>query len=285
MKSILTRAAAGVALISLGACASNWDIDGVAALPGSGDAFTKALQTRYLERARFEKGEYDWSDVAYFTDKAREAAGGVAPVPQAPAERGLEGNAEVKAARDRLVAALATSAPKDAPDACALAQTWFEHWMEQLEEGFQQGDIATAKAGYDQAMPQCVAKKVAAPAPAPAPAAMAKMIRQYVVYFDLGRSALSPAAKKTLVDVVKDEAALHPNNVYLSGHTDTSGNAAANEALSIKRTETVAKELAKMGVAAKDLDLKSFGESKLAVPTKDGVKEAKNRRVEIYFEK
>lgn len=280
MSKFLTRAVIGAALLSLGACASNWDIDGVAATANPGDAFAKALQTRYLERARFEKGEADWDDVAFFTQKAREAATGVAPAPQHPEERGLTGNTEVKAARDKLVAALATKAPVDAPDSCALAQTWFDHWMEQLEEGHQPDHIAEAKAGFDKAMPQCVAKPVVAAAP-PAP----KIIKQYVVYFDLGKSALTAAAKKTLIEVAKEESTLKPANVYLSGHTDTSGSAKTNEVLSIKRTETVAKQLAMMGVPTKVLDLKSHGETMQAVPTKDGTKEAKNRRVEILFEK
>lgn len=281
MKTLLTRAIVGAAVLSLGACASNWDIDGVAAMPGQGDAFAKALQTRYLERARFERDEHDWRDVAYFTDKARLAAAGTVPAPQDPAERDLAGNPDVKAARDKLVAALGTKAPVDAPDACALAQTWFEHWMEQLEEGHQPDHIAEAKAGFDKAMPQCKTKPVAVVTVPAKP----QVIKSYVVYFDLGKAGLSAAAKKQLVDVVKDEALLKPTSIYLSGHTDTSGSAKSNDALSIKRTETVAKQLANMGVATKVLDLKSYGETKLAVPTKDGVAEVKNRRVEIYFEK
>lgn len=281
MNKFLTRAIAGAALLSLGACASHWDIDGVAATPNAGDAFTKALQTHYLERARFEKGESDWYDVDFFTNKARQAATGIAPAPQHPSERGLAGKADVKAAHDKLVAALAApNAIKDAPDSCALAQTWHDHWLEQLEEGFQADHIAEAKVGFDKALPLCVAKPVAVVAP-PSP----KMIKQYVIYFDLGKSTLTATAKKTLIDVVKDESSLKPTGVYLSGHTDTSGNAKANEILSIKRTEAVAKEMAKMGVATKVLDLKSHGESMLAVQTKDGIVEAKNRRVEIYFEK
>lgn len=279
MKTFLTRAIAGAALLSLGACASNWDIDGVAAMQNPGDAFTKALQTRYLERARFEKGESDWADVAYFTEKAREAASGMVTAPQHPTLRGLAGNAEVKAGYEKLVAALATNAPKDAPDACALAQTWFDHWMEQLEEGHQPDHIAEAKAGFDKALPQCVVKVTATmPAHTPGP-------RVYMVYFDLGKATLSAEARKTLVDVVKANESLKPKAITLTGHTDTSGSAKANEALAIKRTEAVAKELAKMGVATKTLDLKSFGETKPAVETKDGVKDVRNRRVEIRLER
>ncbi|MBI2241968.1 MAG: OmpA family protein [Magnetospirillum gryphiswaldense] len=278
MKKFLTRAIAGAALLGLGACASNWDIDGVAAMQNPGDAFTKALQTRYLERARFEKGESDWYDVAYFTEKARQAGTGLVTAPQHPSERGLAGNAEVKSAYEKLMAALATTAPKDAPDSCALAQTWFDHWMEQLQEGFQADHIAEAKSGFDKAMPLCVAKVVVKPTPQ-------KMVHTYLVFFDLGKATLSKEAKNTLAMVAKDNETFKPSTIYLAGHTDTVGSAASNEKLAIKRTETVAKELANMGIATKTLDMKSLGETMLAVPTKDNTSEMRNRRVEIRMEK
>ena len=278
MKNLIARSVAGVALLALGACASNWDIDGVAAMKGKGNAFSNALQTNYLDSARFEKSEGNWASVQYFTDRARMSAEGMAPVPQDPKERGLEGNAEVKAARDKLLAALATKAPTDAPDACAKAQVSLEHWMEQLEEGWQTQDIATYKGNFDKAMPMCVAK------PMPV-AAKPKMTMKYVVYFDTGKATLSKDAMKTLGDVSKEQAMAKPLNIYLAGHTDTVGNAKANQALSDKRSHAVAVELAKMGVATKALDLKSHGESMLAVQTKDNIAEAKNRRVEIWFEK
>ena len=199
--------------------------------------------------------------------------------PQHPSERGLTGNAGIKTAYEKLLAALATTAPKDTPDSCALAQTWFDHWMEQLEEGHQPDHIAEARAGFDKALPQCAAKVVFVPPPPP------KTMRTYIVLFDLGKAALGAEAKSTLSLVAKDNEKYKPSAITLSGHTDTSGSATANETLAIKRTEAVAKELAKLGVDTKTLDLKSHGETKPVVETKDGVKEARNRRVEIVLEK
>lgn len=279
MKKLIAWSVAGVAVLALSGCAENWDIDGVAGMKGKGDAFTSALQANYLDSARFEKNEGNWSSVQYFTERARAAANGTAPTPQEPKERGLDGNADVTAARARLVAALATKAPKDAPEACAKAQVSFEHWMEQLQEGWQTNDIATYKGNYDKAMALCVPKAE------PVMAAKPKMTMRYVVYFATGKAALDKAAMTVLSDVAKEQAADKPINIYLAGHTDTVGNAKANQALSEKRSKAVAAQLAKMGVATKALDLKSLGESTLAVSTKDNVAEGKNRRVEIWFEK
>jgi OOP family OmpA-OmpF porin len=281
----------GIALAGLLAgCASNYDVSGVASMTPTGDAFSKALHKRYVERAKFEQGEYDWASVDFFTNRARMAASGKAPEPQKLEERRF-GDAkvvpEIKSARDRLVAALATNAPKDNPDACALAQTWFEHWMEQQEEGHQPDHIAMAKDGYLKAIPMCVVK-VAAPAPAPmapAPAPVAKVVKTFTVYFDHDKTAITPAAQAILADAAKSARELSPTNVFVVGHADTSGAAAYNEKLAAKRAKAVAEALSKIGVASRVLDVKAKGETTLAVKTADNKKEPRNRRVEIQFEK
>jgi OmpA-OmpF porin, OOP family len=76
---------------------------------------------------------------------------------------------------------------------------------------------------------------------------------------------------------------IKPASIYVAGHTDTVGKAGYNDKLSNARAAAVSKQLAKLGI--KSIDAKSFGFAKPAVPTKANTKEAKNRRVEIYFEK
>lgn len=260
-----------VAPLFLAGCAGDWDVDGAAMMPDKGDAFARALHKVYVERAQFEKKEGDWKDVSFFTDRARVAADGAPVAPQTAAERELAANAEVKMARDKLVAALASTAPQDTPEACALAQAWLEHWMEQLEEGWQTDHIAEAKANFDANMPKCLART--------------RITKRFTVYFDLGKSELNAEAHRILKQVAAEQAAVKPDNIYLSGHTDTVGNPMFNEKLSAARAQHVAEGLARMGVATKGLDVKYSGESKLAVATPDETKEVRNRRVEVYFEK
>ena len=260
-----------VAPLFLAGCAGEWDVDGVATMADKGDAFARALHKVYIERAQFEKKEGDWKDVNFFTDRARTAADGAAAAPQTAEDRELTGNADVKMNRDKLVAALSTTAPQDTPEACAMAQAWFEHWMEQLEEGWQTDHIAEAKANFDANMPKCVART--------------RITKRFTVYFDLGRSNLTGDAQKILKQVAAEQAAVKPDNVFLAGHTDTVGNPVFNEKLSAARAQAVAEALAHMGVGTKALDVKYSGEAKLAVATPDETKEARNRRVEVYFEK
>lgn len=286
----ILRSLAGLAVAGLLAgCASSYDVDGVAAMSPPGDAFASALHKRYVERAKFEQGEYDWESVAYFNGRARMAAGGKAPEPQRIEERGFgdaKAAGEIKAARDRLVAALATSAPKDNPDACALAQTWLEHWMEQQEEGHQPDHIAMAKDGYTKAIPMCVARVVAAPARAAAPPPPpVKMVKTFTVYFDHDRTSINQAAQAVLAEAARSARELSPASVLVVGHADTSGSAAYNEKLAAKRAQAVSRELSRLGVQSRVQDVKAQGETMLAVKTADNKREPRNRRVEIRFEK
>jgi outer membrane protein OmpA-like peptidoglycan-associated protein len=260
-----------VAPLFLAGCAETWDVDGVAAMPSQGDAYAKALHKIYVERANFEKKEGDWKDVAFFTERARAAAAGTPAAVQTAEERELGGNAEVAAARAKLTAALSSTAPQDTPEACAMATAWFEHWMEQLEEGWQTNDIAEAKANFDANMPKCVARE--------------RISKRYTIYFDFSKATLTGDAHKIVKQIAAEQQAVKPTSIFLKGHTDTVGNPASNEKLSAARVENVAAALAKLGVTTKALDVKYAGETQLAVPTPDQTKEARNRRVEVFFER
>jgi hypothetical protein len=72
--------------------------------------------------------------------------------------------------------------------------------------------------------------------------------------------------------------------ISLRGHTDTSGNAAYNQALSERREQAVTDELVRQGVPADAIAGVAVGETDPAVPTGDGVPEEQNRRVEIALE-
>jgi len=69
--------------------------------------------------------------------------------------------------------------------------------------------------------------------------------------------------------------------VTVAGHADTSGNAAYNMALSQRRAEAVREAMLKDGVSQASVAVVGHGEDALSVSTRDGVREPKNRRVEI----
>ena len=116
----------------------------------------------------------------------------------------------------------------------------------------------------------------AAPPPPP--------VKNFLVFFDFDKSTLTPRA----LDIVKEAANTAKSGqnarVTCTGHTDTAGPANYNMALSLRRANTVKNALVKEGVPATSITVVGRGETALLVPTKDGVREPQNRRVEIVIQ-
>ena len=74
---------------------------------------------------------------------------------------------------------------------------------------------------------------------------------------------------------MKDAAAASTQNqttrIEVTGHTDTSGNAAADQALPERRAKAVAAALVRDGVAKDEITVQARGDTNLAVPTGPGV--------------
>jgi OOP family OmpA-OmpF porin len=118
----------------------------------------------------------------------------------------------------------------------------------------------------------------AAPAPAPAP-----QTRQFTVYFEFDKSNLTPEGSK----VVSDAAAYYKQTgsarVAITGYTDLAGTQQYNLGLSKRRADTVRAALVKAGVPDGAIAEAWRGKENPAVPTPDGVREPRNRRVEIVL--
>jgi outer membrane receptor protein involved in Fe transport/outer membrane protein OmpA-like peptidoglycan-associated protein len=117
----------------------------------------------------------------------------------------------------------------------------------------------------------------AAQAPAPAP-------KSYLVFFDFNKSDLTPQAVEIVSTAAKNASTAKVTQLTVTGHTDTVGSDAYNMRLSKRRAESVAAELEKDGVAASEIEIVAKGKRDLLVPTKDGVREPQNRRVQIVFD-
>jgi outer membrane protein OmpA-like peptidoglycan-associated protein len=101
------------------------------------------------------------------------------------------------------------------------------------------------------------------------------------ILFAIGSSQLNSKARdllKAMASVLKRYASTH---IDVEGYTDTAGGAALNLRLSQQRARAVADVLLAEGVAAPRITTRGFGENFLRVPTRDGVNEPRNRRVEI----
>lgn len=88
----------------------------------------------------------------------------------------------------------------------------------------------------------------------------------------------------TIIDVKKflQSQGLSGFKFVVSGHTDSSGDAAKNKELSARRAQVMVKELIAQGVDAKDIESVGMGSEKMLVkPDDTPAKKAKNRRYEI----
>jgi hypothetical protein len=106
----------------------------------------------------------------------------------------------------------------------------------------------------------------------------------FVVHFPFNKSTLNAEALAVIASAAQEYQRTGSARISVRGHTDTSGSGAYNQALSERREQAVANELIRQGVPADAVTSEALGETDLAVPTADGVKEAANRRVEIAVE-
>jgi hypothetical protein len=106
---------------------------------------------------------------------------------------------------------------------------------------------------------------------------------RYLVFFAWDSAALTEEGRAVINQAVEEWRKTGSTRVTVTGHTDTSGSAAYNLELSQRRAEAVAAELIRLGVPAGEIVTIGRGEEQLLVPTADGVREPRNRRVEIEF--
>jgi OOP family OmpA-OmpF porin len=104
----------------------------------------------------------------------------------------------------------------------------------------------------------------------------------YGIYFDLDSSAIKPESKPTLNAIAEMLKADNSLNVYVVGHTDSTGDFDYNMQLSAKRAEAVVNALAnEYGIPANRLKAKGVGPLSPVSTNKTEEGRALNRRVEL----
>lgn len=104
---------------------------------------------------------------------------------------------------------------------------------------------------------------------------------KFTLYFKTGSATLAADDQKIIDDIaaaVKRRAAI---SVRISGHTDSTGSAALDMALSLERVKQVQALLLEHGVPPERVSTSYHGKGNPAVPTPDGVAEPRNRRVVV----
>ena len=280
------------ALMVLGACAGLSgapELQSLRQAEPQGGAFTQALSREYLVLANFEADEMvDWRDAQRFTRKGLRAAAGEIvppedfdrwriPAPHRPA---------LSAARARLVAALGAGASDASPNDAARAQAHFDCWVEQQEENWQADHIAACRTGFETAMTSLDKALAQRGGPEPATRQFAERsptpLRPMRLNFGFDSYTLDGEA----MAVVSEAAAAimdADGRVTITGHADRAGTEPYNWALSLQRASKVQAALIEKGVRAASISIVAEGEADPLVETADGVREPKNRRVDLRF--
>jgi|RhiMetdeSRZDD1v2_1073273.scaffolds.fasta_scaffold433831_2 OmpA-OmpF porin, OOP family len=103
--------------------------------------------------------------------------------------------------------------------------------------------------------------------------------------FETGSTKLTPDSIPTVDSLVVILKAYPAVAVRLEGHTDNTGDAAANKKLSLDRAIVVKEIMITGGVADGRIDTDGYGEEKPIAPNETEEGRAKNRRTELVVEK
>jgi OOP family OmpA-OmpF porin len=105
--------------------------------------------------------------------------------------------------------------------------------------------------------------------------------RRFVLYFELGGNTLTPDSQAQVPVILALVTERGQPDVAIIGHTDTTGAAAANVTLGLRRATLVRDLLVAAGLDATLIEVASHGESNPLEPTPDNTEHARNRRVEV----
>jgi OOP family OmpA-OmpF porin len=249
-----------------------------------GASFTESLAAEYGTLAGdLATKAHDWADSDYFARKGLAAGRGDVVVPEPnsnwliPLEVPLKTRGELNDGRQRLVAALDGGARDRYPALAARAQSRYDCWVERMEDDWKAAMAGPCHGEFLAALDELEHGRAAQPAAAPvAPA------RQYNVYFDFDKANLTEDGRK-IVDLVAGQARSGNVAVAITGKADLSGTDAYNLGLSKRRAEAVRQALIADGVPARNIEERYVGMREPPVPTAAGVREPRNRVVEISF--
>jgi OmpA-OmpF porin, OOP family len=120
-----------------------------------------------------------------------------------------------------------------------------------------------------------------APAPAPQPPAATKVTFAADAFFDVNKSVVKPEGKAKMDDLVSKIKDINLEVIIAVGHTDSDGSDAANQKLSVARSEAVKAYLVSKGIEKNRVYTEGKGEKQPVADNKTKEGKAKNRRVEI----
>lgn len=105
--------------------------------------------------------------------------------------------------------------------------------------------------------------------------------RRFLLYFDTGADTLTAESRAQVPEILSSVRGRPAPEVSIVGHTDSTGAAAANVDLGLRRAALIRDLLVGDGLDVGLVEVASHGETNPVVSTPDNTAEARNRRVEV----
>ena len=298
-------------ILTINGCAYH-SIEELKSTPKSNNQFSQALSESYLEFAIYEMNEmHDEIDATYFAKKGIKARKNLNINPELISNWNIDDKyldiANIK--RKELISALKTERAKQFPILSAKTQLGFDCWLEQLEEAWQTDHIQKC---FDMMNSGLITlanhinhnTKIVEVIDSIQPieekvndieeVKNVKEIKniedidkklKFEIYFGHNIYKLDNKIRNTLKDIKNNYEITNNFLVEVIGHTDRSGSDEYNILLSKLRANEVKKYLLSLGINENNITSYYYGENKLKIITKDGIREKINRRVEIFINK
>jgi OOP family OmpA-OmpF porin len=246
-----------------------------------GPTFQQALAKEYADYSSQLTAWGDWADSDYFARKSITTATRGETPPELdsnwliPLEQPFGTRSMLKDARARLLAALDAGGRQSKPQIAAVAQSRYDCWVERMEDDWQANINGDCRKAFEAAMCQLTGACVAA-----APGA-----HQFNVYFEFDRSNLTADARRIIADVIGEAKRTGGNvRIVLVGKADLTGSDPYNIGLSHRRADAVRAALTAGGIPGGVVSERWVGFREPPVPTPMGVREPRNRVVEVTIQ-
>ena len=101
------------------------------------------------------------------------------------------------------------------------------------------------------------------------------------VQFTTGSASLDNSGKETVQKLYDVLSKNNEMKIQITGHTDSTGSETLNQTLSLKRAESIRKELISMGISETRVEAKGFGSSQPVASNSDAEGRLQNRRISV----
>lgn len=256
-----------------------------------GNTYQTLLAKQYLVFAESEADQYDWFNSAYFAKKGLKSINGEEIAPEKLEDWSLPEDMLpiMQQAREYLVSVITVpETTKDFPEQSANAQFYFDCWVEQQEENWQEEDIAKCREGFYDTLDKLfvATTNTKLPERPVLPESIRNIGKQEtrLAYFKIGSSALDGGAKRLISSVISRLKDAKSYDIMLNGYADNVGSEESNMKLSKSRAMAIKKALVDGGLNEKSITIFAFGDTQGRVETKKGVASKENRVVEIVLD-